>query len=340
MLQVAREAGLLTDELLISSDIELRVADRRNRNTVIVVDGVPRWFAKQVAPGSSAHLIDREAMLLSSWTVDPRPAAPSLVAYDTARGVAITAFIDAAETLAARVQRLGRLNLAIGRRLGRELARVHSADPSPVPARTVSPPWCYSLAAPLADVVADASPASLRLLSRVQSTALAEGLGRLSAAWRPAALVHNDLKFDNVLVARQRPFRIVIADWETATSGDPAWDVGSLLGEFLSAWLSSMTADQDSTIDRIQASARRPLAAMLPVIRAYLDTYRRHAGASPEFLYRAVANAGARVLQSAYEGLLGRTALSPLSALQMQLAVNVLSRPEEAAVRLLEVGTA
>lgn len=339
VLQVARDAELVTDEMLLRCDIELRVADRRNINTVIVVDGTPRWFAKQATPGASGHLIDREATLLSASGGGRRLAAPSLVAHDTTRRLAVTVFVDHAETLAARVERLGRLNLAIARRLGRELARVHTADPSPAAPPSVSPPWCYSLAAPLAEVVADASPGSLRLLARVQSPALADGLGRLAAAWRPDAIVHNDLKFDNVLVTRQRPFAITIADWETVTTGDPAWDVGSLIGEFLTAWLSSMTADADATIDQMQASATRPLAPMLPVIRAYLDTYRRHADASPEFLYRAVANAGARVLQSAYESLQDRTALSPLSALQMQLAVNVVARPEQAAVRLLEVGT-
>lgn len=339
-MRVARDAGLLTDELLMAASIELRVADRRNKNTIVLVDDVPRWFAKQAQAGGCGHLIHHEATLLSRWAGDPRPAAPHLVAYDAERRVAITAFVDFAETLAARLERLGHLNLAIARRLGRELARVHTVDPSPLAATDLSPPWCYSLSAPMADVIADASPGSLRLLALVQSAPLAEALARLTAAWRPDAGVHNDLKFDNVLVGRQRPFPILIADWETATAGDPAWDVGSLIGEFLTAWLSSMRADPNATVAQIQASATRPLRPMLPLIHAFLDTYRRYVDSSPEFLYRAVANAGARVLQSAYESLQDRTALSPLSALQMQLAVNVLTRPEEAAVRLLEIGSA
>lgn len=339
VLQVARGAGLLTDGLLLRATIELRVADRRNANTVIVVDGRPRWFAKQASPGASGQLIDHEVALLEGAGADRRLPVPSLVAYDATRRLAITVFVDDSETLAVRFERLGRLNLDVARRLGRELARVHASDASRVRAPSVSPPWCYSLAAPLAEVVADASPGSLRLLARVQSTSLAEGLGRLATAWQPDAVVHNDLKFDNVLVARRRPHIITIADWETVTIGDPAWDVGSVVGEFLTAWLSSMSADTDATVGDIRASATRPLAEMLPAIHAFLDTYRRHADASPEFLYRSVANAGARVLQSAYESLQDRTALSPLSALQMQLAVNVVARPEEAAVRLLEVGT-
>lgn len=345
VLQVAREQGLISDEILLRADVELRVADRRNANTVIVVDGVPRWFAKQARSGAPAHLVDHEAGLLSRWLDDPRLATPRLVAYDHHRRLAITAFVDDAETLAARLERLGRLNQAIGRQLGRQLARLHAnlrlTPERPAGAElTSTPPWCYSLHAPLAEVLADASGGSLRLLARVQSPALSEALHRLAAAWQPTTLVHNDLKFDNVLVGRSRPFPITIADWETGAGGDPAWDVGSLVGEFLTAWLSSMSAARDATIPEIQASATRPLVAMLPVIRTYLDAYRAGADASPEFLYRTVANAGARVLQSAYESLQEHRALTPLSALQMQLAVNIISRPEQAAVRLLELGAA
>ena len=345
VLRVAREQGLIDDETLLRADVELRVADRRNTNTVVVIDGVPRWFAKQARSGSPAHLVEHEAGLLSRWLDDRRLATPRLVAYDAPRCVAITAFVDDAETLAARLERLGRLNLAIARQLGRQLARLHArlrwsaARPASFELRP-TPPWCYSLAAPLAETLADASAGSLRLLARVQSTALAEALDRLTAAWQPTTLVHNDLKFDNVLVGRSRPFEITIADWETGASGDPAWDVGSLVGEFLTAWLASMSPDRDASIDEIRASATRPLAAMLPVIRAYLDAYRAGADASPEFLYRTVANAGARVLQSAYESLQDHRSLTPLSALQMQLAVNIISRPEQAAVRLLELGAA
>lgn len=345
VLRVAREQGLIDDETLLRADVELRVADRRNANTVIVVDGVPRWFAKQARPGAAAHLIDHEARLLSRWLDDPRLATPRLVAFDAPRCVAITAFVDDTETLAARFERLGRLNQAIGRRLGRQLARLHTSlrltpEYSTGAELTSGLPWCYSLDAPLAEVLADASGGSLRLLARVQSPALTEALHRLAAAWQPTTLVHNDLKFDNVLVGRSRPFEITIADWETGAGGDPAWDVGSLVGEFLTAWLSSMSADPDATIPEIQASATRPLVAMLPVIRSYLDAYRAGADTSPEFLYRTVANAGARVLQSAYESLQEHRALTPLSALQMQLAVNIISRPEQAAVRLLELGAA
>lgn len=47
---------------------------------------------------------------------------------------------------------------------------------------------------------------------------------------RPATLVHNDFKLDNVMLALDDPSRVVaILDWEMCTVGDPLIDLGILL---------------------------------------------------------------------------------------------------------------
>jgi aminoglycoside phosphotransferase (APT) family kinase protein len=60
------------------------------------------------------------------------------------------------------------------------------------------------------------------------------------AAHRPlesrAALIHNDYKFDNLLLAADEPTRIVaVLDWEMATVGDPLMDLGATLGYWVEA---------------------------------------------------------------------------------------------------------
>lgn len=48
---------------------------------------------------------------------------------------------------------------------------------------------------------------------------------------RTAALIHNDYKYDNLLLAPEEPSRIVaVLDWEMATLGDPLMDFGTTLG--------------------------------------------------------------------------------------------------------------
>lgn len=50
----------------------------------------------------------------------------------------------------------------------------------------------------------------------------------------PAALIHNDFKYDNVVLDPRRLSRIIaVLDWEMATIGDPLMDFGTTLGYWL-----------------------------------------------------------------------------------------------------------
>ncbi|MEV5889705.1 phosphotransferase family protein [Nonomuraea fuscirosea] len=61
----------------------------------------------------------------------------------------------------------------------------------------------------------------------------------IHAGWRPDSLIHFDLRDDNVLLARDprasAPVRVI--DWEAAGFGDPYFDLGTLVGQFLTAAL-------------------------------------------------------------------------------------------------------
>jgi aminoglycoside phosphotransferase (APT) family kinase protein len=51
-----------------------------------------------------------------------------------------------------------------------------------------------------------------------------------------AALIHNDYKYDNVVLDAEDPTRIVgVLDWEMATVGDPLMDLGTSLGYWIEA---------------------------------------------------------------------------------------------------------
>lgn len=52
----------------------------------------------------------------------------------------------------------------------------------------------------------------------------------------PAALIHNDYKFDNVVLDPHQPERIIgVLDWEMATVGDPLMDLGCSLAYWVEA---------------------------------------------------------------------------------------------------------
>ncbi len=53
---------------------------------------------------------------------------------------------------------------------------------------------------------------------------------------RPHVLIHNDFRFDNLVLATDDPTRVVgVLDWEMATVGDPLMDLGSALAYWVQA---------------------------------------------------------------------------------------------------------
>jgi aminoglycoside phosphotransferase (APT) family kinase protein len=60
---------------------------------------------------------------------------------------------------------------------------------------------------------------------------IARWLAERVPAQTAAAFIHNDYKFDNLVLAPDDPTRIVgVLDWEMATAGDPLMDLGTALG--------------------------------------------------------------------------------------------------------------
>jgi len=65
-------------------------------------------------------------------------------------------------------------------------------------------------------------------------------------------LIHNDWRFDNVVLAQDDPTRVIgVLDWEMATLGDPLMDLGSMLAYWVEAgddFLMKMTQRQPTTL--------------------------------------------------------------------------------------------
>ncbi|MBB5207175.1 phosphotransferase family protein [Chiayiivirga flava] len=109
----------------------------------------------------------------------------------------------------------------------RELATLHAVDPvagglldfghGEGYGRRQIEGWTQRYAAARTDDSPDLSP-------------LSEWLAAHLPAENPALLIHNDFKYDNVLLDPETPSRILaVLDWEMATIGDPDYDLGTTL---------------------------------------------------------------------------------------------------------------
>ena len=90
---------------------------------------------------------------------------------------------------------------------------------------------------------------------------LAEALNDAVACWRPATLIHGNIRTRTVLCGASpedhRP--LLFVDWSRAGHGDPRWDVGCLIAGYLAGWL--RRADGGARFAPVQAEIRAATGA-------------------------------------------------------------------------------
>ena len=87
-------------------------------------------------------------------------------------------------------------------------------------------------------------------------------------------VIHNDYRFDNVVLDESDPFRIIgVLDWEMATIGDPLMDLGNAL-----AYWSERSDPAELQFMRVSPTTADGMLTRREVVRLYMDKIGMSAG--------------------------------------------------------------
>lgn len=354
------EHRLIDRSWIVDGDLEIRGIARRNRNLQVRGPGRSGLFLKR--PDRSVtggrETIAREAAFHHACRRHTGLAPlldhiPRLVKFDEAGPVLVFELISDAAQFASLLEdgerraRAAEASFALGSALGM-LHRGSSAiarEPDELMAWLhVEPPWILGIRHPFIAWLAQLSPAHAEVLRILRTEELfAARYGELASSWGAEAVVHGDIRFENVLIPSAGPedvegMKVWLVDWEMVQIGDPAWDFAGALHDFLVHWVRTMPLEGELSAAERAAQARCPIASLRPMIRALWSGYRRGYGlASAEaeaLLSRAVAFSSARLIQSAYEMAAEADRLPGESVILLQLAANVLADPDRARMQL------
>lgn len=166
---------------------------------------------------------------------------------------------------------------------------------------------------------------------------LGQAIAQLGSAFTPSSLTHNDLKLNNILLHndwQQSSNGIVrLIDWERSAWGDPAFDLGTVIGSYVQIWLGSLVISNSLSIDESLRLAITPLDKVQPsifaLIQAYFNQFPEILEHRPDFLQRVVQFAGFALIQQIqamiqYQKSFGNTGIAML-----QVAKTLLCRPEQ-----------
>jgi aminoglycoside phosphotransferase (APT) family kinase protein len=191
-----------------------------------------------VAPGR-AHDMPREARILSVLELRGVPAPRAFAACEDANVIGVPFYVmERVKGLILRGSSAPSLFTpplfrALGERFVDTLVAIHGATPSD--------PVIGGLGRPRGYVGRQVDGWTERWQkSRTDEVPAMEQLAAWLAERQPgesgACLVHNDYKYDNLVLDPTQPDRIIaVLDWEMATLGDPLLDVGTALAYWVEA---------------------------------------------------------------------------------------------------------
>lgn len=170
---------------------------------------------------------------------------------------------------------------------------------------------------------------------------LQAAIAELIAAYEPSCLTHNDMKLNNILLhhnwqqissdtTSRPPVRLI--DWERCAWGDPAFDLGMLIGNYLLFWLTSLVVSKTIAIEDSLRMAMVPLENLQPsmaaLASAYFQQFPEILAHRPDYLSRTVQFAGMALLLQIQSTLQHSKVFGNSGICMLQVAKGLLCRPE------------
>ena len=343
------ERGLLPHAAVVDGDVIVVERVRRHRNYAVLRQRGPGLFIKQMRPDQegSAQTLQKEAAFYGMIAGDPELAAidallPRFQAYDPEAHFLIVELLAGAEDVNEHHTRLRSFPVETAQRMAAALAAFHTASRRELASRPTgamfsrTTAWILSFLTLNDTYLRNLSAANGQFVSILRSSPdFTQALDRLRASWSRETLIHADMKFENCMLA---PGALRIVDWELADIGDPLWDAGSILQAYLAQWIFGMQIAPGAPLS-LATSSMYPLDSIRPAMQAFWNEYAMRMEFAPqeleEKLERAVAYAGARLLQTVFEMSALSQSLAPHAMLEVQASMNLLRQPRAAAAELI-----
>jgi hypothetical protein len=337
------EMNLLCEHVVVDQRVAVVDRSRRNRNFEIHISDGSSWFVKQATrPESLANLAHEAKVHAHLRKFGSKPileGLPDRTYFDTASGILALSLIVQQESAHEYHRRLGRFPKFVGRYLGTTLAALHTTSTTKLFTQTTAlKPWVLEIHKLRLKQLSDYSAASLAVIRIIQENDVFERtLEFLTGQWQASVIIHNDVKWDNVVITRGRP-RVRLVDWESATLGDPAWDIGSVLAAYLTTWVRSIPVIGVQPPDGFAALASVDLNSTFAAQSAFWAAYRTNMHTSDDaahlLLHRSMMMTAARLVVNAIEASQSASTLTGDVVLLLQLALNIMQRPMKASRHL------
>ena len=337
------ERGLLNFESVVDGDFMVRDQTSRNRNLKVIRKNSPGFFVKQIGQRTPEYMqsMEREATCYRLAKQHPgfrslHSLLPEFHYFDSANYILILELLPNGESLWSYHQRVGKFSLEMGKIQGEKLGIYHgriklNGNTNELQSFPRQIPWILSIHETHAMSQSQLGGGNSQLIDILrQYPEFPTALAAIKADWKYSALIHGDIKWENMMVCRkdeEAPLELKIIDWEIADIGDECWDVGGVLQAYLSFWIFSLplTEATGPTTSPFDTEGIKP--AMAAFWTSYAAARKLDQDTSRQMLVRCMSCAAARIIQTAYESTLMASQLSKHARCKLQMSMNILRDP-------------
>jgi thiamine kinase-like enzyme len=175
-----------------------------------------------------------------------------------------------------------------------------------------------------------------------QYESLESAIADLAYEWKPCCLTHNDLQLNNILVhSRWQNLDnclVRLIDWKACVWGDPAFDLGTLLGSYVKIWLSSLVVDPSLNLEESLNLAIIPLEVIQPsilaVIHAYLHAFPIILDYRRDFILRVIQFTGLALTHQIQNMIEYHKYFDNTHLCMLEVAKSLLIMPEQAVLTI------
>jgi hypothetical protein len=244
---------------------------------------------------------------------------PELLHFDPDNSILVVKYLADYDDLGKYYTKEGQFPIAIARSIGQLLATIHSQTFQQVEYYNflTKSPLSAAVSASAIDIIRRLTwitPEIFQMMPQEclqffklyqRFPSLAQAIDDLGRSIAPCCLVHNDLKINNILLDLQweQPTSklIKLIDWERASWGEPAFDLGCILGSYLEIWLDGLIVSNSLSINDSLQLATTPLELLQPalfnLVQAYLESFPSIIAVRPDYLDRSIQFAGLALIQ-------------------------------------------
>jgi thiamine kinase-like enzyme len=347
------QQGLCTSKDYYLEHVESRIS--KNFNLLVTLKNGKRLFVKQESCPQEGTVSDE---FISDWKIAQfmdefeevsflEELSPRIVHFDHEHGILVSEYLDEYCDLDDFYTKGNFFPGEIAALIGSNLATIHQ---STLNNHQYENFFCKNIAKPEnyhpdkltrigPEIFGSVSLDGMQffvLFQRYESLRIA--MIEVIKSFTPCCLAHNDLKPANILLNidwKSKPESSILRfiDWEFSTWGDPAFDLGSVIANYLQIWLRSLVVSRAISITESLRLAVTPLEYLQPslveTIRSYLNQFPEILRYKPQFIQQVIGFSGFVLVQNIQTSIQEQKPFDNIDICTLQVAKSLLCNPKQ-----------